>query len=252
MTEINDIREELLEGRLPFPGSKLFEKYPDKEKIIRRFWKVVFLNYLNGTATNALKWYEELGKGVYNDVVKRLSYHGWVQSNSLPGRRWADVELCVSKLLEFVEEEELEGIKAKYKYSKYLLGFSESTKPKSVRQNGKVRETGLVREGFMKAGNTEFGFDTAMAEKYQVAIAKNLVKSMKKVREIHKDMETSLSSYDEVSERLLEHYIENHLETYTTGDSYIDSRGRAVSSVLSKVFNPIGNKDARALLVITY
>ena len=249
---MTDIREHLLEGNLPFPGTKLFEKYPKKEKDIKRFFKAVWFNYLNDNATNSLKWYEELGMKLYNDLVRRLSHNGWVISNSLTGRNWADVELCTTKLLEFVTKEELEEIKARYKYSKYLLDFSESTKSVSVRQNGKVKKTGLLREGFMKSGNTCFGFDVCMAEKYQEAVASNLVKSMKKIREIHKDMETSLSSYDEVSERLLEHHMENPLEVYTTGDSYIDSRGRAISSCLNKVFNPISNKDSRSLLIITY
>lgn len=249
---MTDMRKDVLKGKLPFPGTKLFETYPEQEELIRKFWRILWLNYLNENATNALKWYEELGAKLYNDLVRRLSHHGWVISNSLSGRKWADVELCTSKLLEFISAEELEEVRAKYKYKKYLLGCEESTKSTEVRQNGKVEETGLIREGFMEAGNTQFGFCTDTMEKYKETITSNLVKSMKKVREVHTDMETNLSSYDEVSERLLEHHIENPLSVYTTGDAYIDSRGRSVSSALSKVFNPIGNKDARACLVITY
>ena len=247
-----DIRSDLLEGKLIFPGEKLFEKYPDKEKLIRRFWKVLFLNYLNENATNALKWYEELGKSVYNDLVRRLSHHGWVVSNSLTGRRWADVELCTSKLLEFVTADELEEIKAEYKYGKYILGCDKSTKSTEVRQNGEVRYTGLERKGFMAAGNTQFGFCTEMLSKYESIIVKNLTKSMDKVRHMYPEMETTDSSYDEVSKGIYEWHIRNELETFTTGENINDSRGRAISSCLSKVFNPISNKDARACLVITY
>jgi hypothetical protein len=230
---MKNMREMMLEGKLVFPGTKLFDLYPKEEKVINKFWKSVWYNYLN-------------------DVVRRLSHNGWIVSNALSGRKYADVLLCTDKLLDFVTIDEVEEIKAKYKYSKYILECSASNKSTEVRQNGKVRETGLIREGFMEAGNTVFGFDTETANKYRESITSNLVKSMRKVREIHKDMKTSLSSYDEVSERLLDHHIENPLMVYTTGDSFIDSRGRAVSSALSKVMNPIGSKDARSLLVITY
>ena len=249
---MTDIRSELLEGRLIFPGNKLFEKYPKKEKLIKRFWKVLFLNYLNENANNALKWYEELGGKTYNDVVRRLSNHGWTVSNSLSGRRWADVELCTSKLLEFVTAEELEEIKAEYKYERYILGFDKSTKSTEVRQNGEVKMTGLERKGFMNAGNTQFGFDTEMMAKYESTITSNLIKSMDKVRHMYPDMKTTDSSYDEVSKGIYDWHMRNPEEVFTTGENINDSRGRAISSCLSKVFIPISNKDARACLVITY
>ncbi len=249
---MTDIRSELLEGRLIFPGNKLFEKYPKQEKLIKRFWKVLFLNYLNENATNALKWYEELGMKVYNDLVRRLSHHGWVVSNSLTGRKWADVELCTSKLLEFVTAEELEEIKAEYKYDRYILDCSESTKSTVVRQNGESRYTGLKREGFMAAGNTQFGFDVEVLKKYEDTVIKNLTKSMDKVRHMYPEMKTTDSSYDEVSKGIYGWHTRNSDEVFTTGENVNDSRGRAISSSLSKVFNPISNKDARACLVITY
>ena len=249
---MNDIRSELLEGRLIFPGTKIFDKYPKQEKLIKRFWKVLFLNYLNENATNALKWYEEIGGKVYNDLVVRLSHHGWVISNSLPGRRWADVELSTEKLLEFVSVQELEEIKAEYKYDKYVLTCEASTKSTEVRQNGETRHTGLVREGFMAAGNTQFGFDTEMLSKYRSTVVKNLTKSMDKARHMYPKMKTADNSYDEVSKGIYKWHMSNSKEVFTTGESIIDSRGRAISSCLSKVFNPISNKDARACLVITY
>jgi len=253
MTMCNDkYRENLLSGELGFPGTKIFEKYPDKEKAIRRFFKVLFLNYLNENATNALKWYEELGAKVYNDVIRRLSHNGWVISNSLTGRKWADAELCTAKLLEFVTEEELEEIKAEYKYDKYILNCEASTKSTVVRQNGESKYTGLERKGFMAAGNTQFGFDTEMLAKYEETVVKNLTKSMEKVRHMHPEMKTTDSSYDEVSKGIYEWHMRNPTEVFTTGDNINDSRGRAISSCLSKVFNPISNKDARACLVISY
>lgn len=246
------MREEILDGRLDFPGNALFEKYPEQEKLIKQFWKAIWFNYLNDNETNGLRWYEELGIKLYNDLVRRLSHHGWVTSNSLPGRKWASVELNTDKLLEFVGPDELQNVKAEYKYSKYLLGFDEATLSTSVRQNGEVKYTGLVREGFRDAGNTQFGYDMKMLAKYEDSVVKNLTKSMDKIRHLYPEMKSTSSSYDEVSAGIYEWHKDNELELFTTGDSVSDSRGRAISSSLSKVTNPISSKDFRSCLVITY
>ena len=246
------MREEILSGKLAFPGSKLLVIYSDLEKDIQHFWKSVWFNYLNDNDTNGLHWYEKLGIKAYNDVVRRLSHHGWLKSVSLPGRKWASVELCEDRLLEFVTKDELEVVKAQYKYSKYLLDAERATKCKSVRQNGEVKETGLVRKGFMKAGNTQFGYDMKALAKYEDAVIKNLTKSMDKIRHLYPEMRAGLSSYDNVSAGIYEWHKDNELEVFTTGENVSDSRGRAISAALSKVANPISNKDFRAALVITY
>ena len=246
------MREEILEGRLGFPGEALFEKYPEQEKLIKQFWKAVWYNYLNNNETNGLRWYEEFGIKVYNDLVRRLSHHGWITSNSLTGRKWASVELNTSKLLEFVDADELEVVKANYKYAKYLLSFDDSISSTSVRQNGELKFTGLVREGFRDAGNTQFGYDMNMLAKYEDAVVKNLTKSMDKIRHMYPEIKSTLSSYDEVSTGIYEWHKRNQLEIFTTGENVNDSRGRAISSALSKVANPISSKDFRAALVITY
>lgn len=246
------MRENILEGKLPFPGKALFEKYPKQEKLIRQFWKAVWFNYLNDNETNGLRWYDELGIKTYNDVVRRLSHHGWITSSSLTGRKWASVDLNTDKLLEIVSPDELEAVKTEYKYSKYLLGFESATLSTSVRQNGEVKETGLVREGFMKAGETQFGFDMDMLAKYEDAVIKNLTKSMDKIRHMYPEMKSSTSSYDSVSTGIYDWHKANPLEVFTTGENINDSRGRAISSALGKVTNPVSSKDFRSALVITY
>jgi len=246
------MRNAILDGELNFPGNALFEKYPDSEEVIKQFWKSVWFNFLNGCETNGLHWYERLNIKVYNDVIRRLSHHGWVTSHSLPGRKWASIELNPKKILEFVTKEELEIVKAKYKYAKYLLECNASTKFNVVKQNGEYRNTGLERKGFMESGNTVFGFDMGSLAEHEEAVLLNLNKSMDKIKGMYPDMVSSISSYDEVSRGIYEYHKENPTEVFTTGDSLCDSRGRAISSSLSKVFNPISNKDARSALVITY
>lgn len=246
------MREQLLRGKLEFPGKFILEKYPDRKDDIRRFWKVLWFNYLNDNDTNGIYWYGILGIKLYNDLIRRLSHHKWVNSHSLTGRKWVSVELNTDKLLEIVTPDELQEVKAKFKYAKYTLGFNESTKSDVVKQNGKYKQTGLVRNGFMDTGNTQFGYDMQTLRKYAKAVKLNLTKSMDKIRHLYPEMKSTTSSYDSVSEGIFDWHSDNEMEVFTAGENVNDSRGRAISNCLSKVANPIGNKDWRSALIITY
>jgi hypothetical protein len=246
------MKDLILAGKLDYPGSKLLEKYPESVNEIHRFWKAIWFNYLNDNDTNGIYWYDILGIKLYNDMVRRLSHHKWVTSHALTGRKWVSIEINEDKLLEYVTPDELQEVKAKYKYSKYTLGFNESTKSDYVRQNGKTKKTGIVRKGFRDAGNTQFGYDMEALSEFEEAVKLNLTKSMDKIRHNYPEMKSTTSTYDNVSVGIFDYHKENPFEIYTTGNNINDSRGRAISDCLSKVFNPIGSKDARASLVITY
>jgi len=246
------MREQLLEGKLPYPGMGIYADFPDKVEEIDSFWRAIWFNYLNDSDTNGLHWYEKLGPKCYNSMVKRLSHFGWVTSHSLTGRKWASVEINTDKLLEFVSPDELEAIRKEYKYSKYLLECKDARASTLVRQNGKTKRTGLVRTGFRDAGNTQFGYDMAKLKEYEEAVKKNLTKSMDKIRKDYPEMQCDDASYDNVSVGIFDWHDNNRYETFTTGDSISDSRGRAISQGLKKVANPISSKDFRAALVITY
>ena len=246
------MRNELLAGHLPYPGNIIYDQYPDKADDINAFWKAVWLNYLNDSDTNGLYWYDKLGPELYNKLVRSLSHHGWINSHSLTGRKWASVDLVTDKLLEFVSPDELQDIKANYKYSKYVLERREARASEIVRQNGKTKRTGLVRTGFRDAGNTQFGYDMAKLKEYEEAVKLNLTKSMDKIRQDYPEMQCDSASYDNVSVGIFDWHNDNRMETFTTGDSISDSRGRAISQALKKVANPISSKDFRSALVITY
>jgi len=246
------MRDQLLEGKLNYPGSAIFDKYPEQAEEIEGFWKAIWYNFLNNQDTNGVHWYNRLGGVLYNDVVRRLCHHGWIEARAEPGRKWATVKLIEDKLLEFVDVEELIQIKTKYKYKKYQLECREAKASTLVRQNGKTKRTGLVRTGFRDAGNTQFGYDMAKLKKYEQAVKLNLTKSMDKIRQDYPEMQCDDASYDVVSVGIFDWHYNNPLETFTTGDSISDSRGRAISQGLKKVANPISSKDFRAALVITY
>ena len=246
------MRSEILDGDLVYPGTHIFEKYPIYEDDIRAFWKAIWLNFLRKQETSGIFWYDRLGMKVYNEVVRAGSSCGWLTSHSLSARRWASVELNEDKLLEFVTPDELQGVRVKYQYSKYVLECSEAKASTLVRQNGTTKRTGLVRKGFRNAGNTQFGYDIAMLDKHEKAVKLNLTKSMDKIRGDYPEMRSDSATYDQVVVGIYDWYRDNQDETFTTGDNINDSRGRAISQSLRKVMNPISSKDARAALIITY
>ena len=246
------MREEILEGELLYPGFVMLFKYQEQAADISAFWRAIWQNYLAGNDTNGVHWYDKLGCKLYNELVRKLSGNGWIHCHSLTGRKWISIELNEDKLLEYVTPEELEEVRVKYKYNKYLLERKEARASKLVKQNGETKRTGLVREGFRDAGNTQFGYDMAKLEEYADAVKQNLTKSMDKVRAAHPEMQSESYDYDKVSVGIYDWHLENKLETFTTGDNISDSRGRAISQSLKKVANPISSKDFRAALVITY
>lgn len=246
------MREQILKGVLEYPGNKVFDLYPDHEAKIRSFWRAVWQNYLADDDTNGLYWYSELGAKVFNDIVRRLCYHGWIISHSLTGRKWASIELNTDKLMEYVTPDELESVKAQRKYDKYLLECNESRASTLVRQNGKTKRTGIVRKGFRDSGNTQFGYHMDALNKYEDYVKLNLTKSMDKIRQDYPEMRSTEASYDNVSVGIYDWHNDNKHEVFTTGDSISDSRGRAISQALKKVANPISSKDFRAALIITY
>ena len=246
------MREDLLAGKLEYPGFMSIIKWIEKEDDIYAFWNALWFSFLNNEDINGLYWYERLGAKCFNEIVRALDAHGWVTSQSLTGRRWASVELNSNKLFEWITPDELQMIKTKYKYQKYCLTSKKSRITSLVKQNNMLRDTGLVREGFCAAGNTKFKYDMAKLSDYESAVKLNLVKSMDKIRQIYPEMRSDSATYDSVCSGLFDWHNENRNDTFTTGNSISDSRGRAISECLSKTTNPITNKDFRSCLVITY
>jgi hypothetical protein len=73
---------------------------------------------------------------------------------------------------------------------------------------------------------------------------------MDKVRDFYPEMRRDTASYDEVATTIVDSIIATPDLVYSSGQFYSDSRGRNISGMLDKVFNPIGFKVARACLLI--
>jgi hypothetical protein len=252
MEEIS-YRDQILAGSLELPGKDKFEQHLGEEvaDLVNKLWGAIWHNFLNQEAAiNSTAWYDKFkDPQIFNVVVMSLSKAGWVVSYSIPERNWAEIILNVDHVLSFVTEAELQHVRATYKFSQYRLRATVSKTADKVRLNGKTVKTGLVRNGFMKAGNTTFSYDLEMLSKYKTEIGLNLTKSMDKIRNDWPDMRADESAYDAISLDVMEYILEKPRK-YTRGECVADSRGRAISSSLGKVANPISSKDFRALLVL--
>lgn len=247
------MRTELLNGGLPLPMSHKFEEQllPQDFLALNRMWTSLWKNYIrNKSSTSGTYWAELFSSAkVYNIVLMSLSKAGWIVSHSIPARNWAELELNENKLLNYVSSSELDSIRANHKLAQYLPDYYESVTSSLTKLNGKYRKTGLVRNGFKASGNTPFMYDLDMLATYQEPITRNVNKGMEKVRELYPNMQSDLASYDSVSSEIVLELL-NNPAVYTMGNNVSDSRGRAIKQSLSKVANPIGYKDFRALLVI--
>lgn len=247
------MRAQILEGNLSLPSMhKFIGAIGTRHALMaEEMFKAMWYNYLKNKGSISLTyWADKFNNAkVFNMVLIALSDAEWIISHSIPARNWAEAELNEDKLLKFVDVTELERVRAHYKHRKYTLKDEESTKSTLTRLNGKTRNTGLVRQGFMKAGNTRFKYDLEYMSKYRKPIQLNLTKSMDKIAEIWPELRHDKASYDTISIEMMEYY-ENSTAEYTRGNNINDSRGRAISSCLGRIGNPISCKDFRSLLVI--
>ena len=135
------------------------------------------------------------------------------------------------------------------KLAKYMPRLVEEVQPANLTKvHSGVRDTGLVRNGFAKSANVQYRYDIAMLEKYYDAILANTIKSMTKIAKKYNRVLEDSSGYAEISELVLETIIADPYATFNLEANINDSRGRAIYTGLKRVFNPVGYKDARALI----
>lgn len=250
---MTDRRNLIIKGKCPIPVERM--EGNGEYELIKQFCESLWYNYISNPKYQLAipYWSDKFNNELnFRIVMIALAKGGWINSTCSYAASWGQVQLNEDKLLEYCTEDELADMRAKFKYSKYAMKFVESHMIDRTKIGKSITDTGLIRLGFAKAGNTQFGFDTDYITKYKGAICKNFTKGMTKVREQYPEMGTDEASYDTVSEGLVELYESSPEELYTTGNNLSDSRGRAISSCLRKVGNPIGYKDMRSLLVIPY
>jgi hypothetical protein len=248
------MREQILSGKLELPS---YNKFIDSigtelahlaDKMFNSLWN----NYMKDKSSiNLTYWSDKFNNPKYfNIVLMSLSKSNWIVTSVISERNWAEAKLNENKLLTYVTIDELEKTRANKKFVKYFSTCEQSTIANKTKVNGKIKDTGLTRKGFAKAGNSKYRLDTQYIDEYYSVIKTNTIKSMDKIKEYYPDMKSNLATYDTVSVNVLDYHRFNPDDSFSTGGNTNDSRGRAISNCLSKVFNPIGYKDARSLLII--
>ena len=135
------------------------------------------------------------------------------------------------------------------KLAKYMPRYVDNVQPADlVKTPSGIKSTGLVRTGFAKSANVAYRYDIAKLVEYYDAILLNTTKSMRKIADKYSYVLEDSSGYATISEMVLEEIVANPEAQYNLEANVSDQRGRAIYKALKRVFNPVGYKDARALL----
>ena len=250
-----NVLNSLLNGKMVLPNKVQFTGYFGIEvaELTEQMMKAAWHSYVMSKGSiSMLHWMKKFKDAkVFNTVLKTLSDGGWLIVTSSSVRKWSDAKLNEAKLLEYLTPDELEGIREVKKFDLYIakVDLDNDGKADLVRQRGKVKTTGLTREGFAKSSRTQYYYDSSKLTEYKDLVIRNTTKGMVKVRAKHEQMKSTSADYDCISVDIVNH-IADKAPLMDLGESYIDTRGRAIKGALSNVANPIGYKDFRALLTI--
>ncbi len=213
-----------------------------------RFWNSLWANYIRNKGSTSLPfWAEQFSNPVtFNQLL--IIWKNYINSVVVPERSWAEVSLNEETLLKQFSMSDLTKYRKEYKLKRYLPQAKPSVAAKLVRSQGEIKKTGLVRSGFRKAANSQYYYDTIHLNKHKQMVINNTTKSMRKLRQTM-DIDMDDAAYDMISTDIVEYLAVNPF-IMTQGNSFSDSRGRAIKESLGKVANPIGFKDFRSLIVI--
>ncbi len=239
-------RNDLLDGMIEFP-EQILDIVEVEQEIAKEMFQAIWYNYLkNKKPTNSTYWYDRFeDPKVFNQYIMHLSKSGWITSTVLPKRHWAELRFNEKKLGKYVTPVEIEELRYENKLNKYLLNDKVCKKELGLTKTPKgIEAVGLIRKGFKKSSTSLFRLDNEMLMKYEDAIVLNVIKGIRKM-----DLDIDIAEYSNIAKGVIDTYICKDKE-YCMNGSISDSRGRNITKGLSKIFNPVGFKDARALLVI--
>lgn len=239
-----------MEPLLDLPHLNILIKHFSEDDIdtSERFWNSLWSNYVRNKGSTSLPyWAEQFSNPVtFNQLL--ILWKDYINSVVVPERSWAEVSLNEQTLLKQFDMSELTEYRKQNKLRRYLPQAKASTASKLVRSQGVVSKTGLVREGFCKAANSQYYYDRHALGRHKQMVINNTTKSMRKLRDTM-DIAMDDAAYDVISTDIVEYLAMNSF-IMTQGNSYSDSRGRAIKESLRCVTNPIGYKDFRSLLTI--
>ena len=241
-------RTDILEGTIELP-EQILELVGKEEELAKEMFQAIWYNYLkNKNPTNSTYWYDRFeDPKVFNQYVMHLSKSGWITSIVKPKRNWAEFHFNATKLDNYISKEEVEVIRYVQKFQKYVMTDEEHyNEDANLTKTSKgITDVGLVREGFQKSSHHNFKLDTDVMIKYRNGIVRNVIKGIETM-----NLDLDIAEYSNVAEGVIDAYIKHSNSSYCMNGSISDSRGRNIFKGLSKIFNPVGFKDARALLIV--
>ena len=240
-----------MNGHLDLPTQIIDLVGTDHEKVMNNMFQSLWNNYRkNKSGISAPYWSDRFANPkAFNKFLRLLSKAGWITTIVETKRNWGEIYFNEEKLAKWITPTEVLSMRQYTKFNQYKLGNTSVATPTLTRSNGHTASTGINRPGQTKQSASLFKYDTVMLAKYKEEIILNTTKSMRKL-ELEYDIFMDDVDYKAISTEIVEHHMYSPDTEFCLGGHVSDSRGRAISAALSKVFNPIGFKDARSLLVI--
>ena len=239
--------DEIINGILSVPAQimDIFGTDDEMSGLIEGYWSALWHSFLNEDGVSGIYWANAFRSSGYEKEFTRLNYllqkFGWISMEISQG--FCAIQVEQDKLLKWVSKQEIKDVRRRFKLAHYKMHCEPSKTKDLVKIGNGYQKTGLVREGFAKAGNCRFGYDSRIIRKYQKEIteevSKKLIAGIKDVQ------------YKSVVIELIAEYASEDLSPkYTLGKNISDSRGRAIFDCTRRVFNPISHKTARACMVL--
>ena len=214
-----------------------------------RLVKALDRAYVNKSSISLPYWADQLG-------VEFMELFTFVCIDLLDvviKRKYASIAINNRTMLQFVGSiVKLIEYRQLAKLDRYMPRYIEEIQPANlVKTSSDIKPTGLVRNGFAKSANITYTYDIPMLNKYYDAILLNTQKSMRKIADKYPYVLEDSSGYAEISELVLAEITNDTYAKYNLEANVSDQRGRSIYTALKRVFNPVGYKDARALMRIS-
>lgn len=236
------IAYQICQGTLQMPTITNFSKTfgPDVTEQVSKMFNALWRAYVKkgqhltpkGEYTNAVSmpyWAKRIANPkAHNIALRVLSKAGWITVATRPNNNWSEAWLNEDKLLKYVTQQDLTYMRLHNKFKGVILEnvpADETACASVTKVRGTKLNTGITRNGFAKASNVEFQFDTATMQEYKDvvkdAINKGIVKMINKYPQIANDY----ANYKELGAEVVDAYISTP-STYRPGKRSNDPRGR--------------------------
>jgi len=206
---------------------------------------------INNTPTSSVYWFQQfpIETQRISQVLGQLNF-----IDSRVQKKFAQISVNTSKILEFVIANELTEYRINSKLDKYMPRLDNTFKASwyTRRSDGKLVNNHQIRVGFRDSAKCLFQYVTAMINKYYDAIVANTTKTIAKAVDkgtIKDEFFDDEANYEAIATQVIDNILYNEGVEYNNEYSLHEGRGRNVYGSLRRVFNMIGYKDARALLI---